>query len=374
MQNNQPFVENKDAARFAQAIVDTVREPLLVLDQDLRVLAASRSFYLTFKVAKANTQGQLLYALGDGQWDIPKLRLLLEKIVPEHGVMEDYEVEHQFPDIGRRTMLLNARKVFFEDNPHTTLLLGIEDVTERRALEREREELLGQKDVLLREKDMLLEELQHRVGNSLQIIAAIILMKSRTVTSEETRLHLQDAHNRVMSVAAVQQHLHVAGTAGIIEMAPYLSKLCESLTTSMISNERPIKLKVISDGGRVTSRDAVSLGLIVTELVLNAVKHAFLNDKIDHRITVAYDVAGTNWQLSVADNGVGKPASGFAPVKAGLGTSIVNALAQQLDARVEVSSGAQGTTISVTHATFAKMPRAPSLSADVMRPSIRGHA
>ena len=105
---------------------------------------------------------------------------------------------------------------------------------------------------------------------------------------------------------------------------------------------RPITLKVISDGGSVTSRDAVSLGLIVTELVLNAVKHAFLNDKIDHRITVAYDVAGTNWQLSVADNGVGKPASDFARAKAGLGTSIVNALAQQLDARVEVSSGPAG--------------------------------
>jgi two-component sensor histidine kinase len=163
-------------------------------------------------------------------------------------------------------------------------------------------------------------------------------MKSRTVTSEETRLHLQDAHNRVMSFAAVQQHLHVAGTAGIIEMAPYLSKLCASLTISMISNDRPIKLKVLSDGGGVSSRDAVSLGLIVTELVLNAVKHAFLNDKMDHRITVAYDVAGINWQLSVADNGIGKPASEFAPVKAGLGTSIVKALAQQLDARVEVLS------------------------------------
>jgi two-component sensor histidine kinase len=281
--------------------------------------------------------------------------LLLEKIVPEQGEMEDYEVEHQFPDIGRRTMLLNARKVFYEENPHTTLLLGIEDVTERRALEREREELLQQKDLLLREKDMLLEELQHRVANSLQIIAAIILMKSRTVTSEETRLHLQDAHNRVMSVAAVQQHLHVAGTAGIIEMAPYLSKLCASLTISMISNDRPIKLKVLSDVGGVSSRDAVSLGLIVTELVLNAVKHAFLNDKMDHRITVAYDVAGMNWQLSVADNGIGKPASEFAPVKAGLGTSIVKALAQQLDARVQVLSGPQGTTVSVTHATFAKM-------------------
>ena len=96
MLNSQPpFVENKDAGTFAQAIVDTVREPLLVLDQDLRVLAASRSFYLTFKVARADTQGWPLYALGDGQWDIPKLRLLLEKIVPEQGVMADYEVEHR---------------------------------------------------------------------------------------------------------------------------------------------------------------------------------------------------------------------------------------------------------------------------------------
>jgi len=357
MPDDQPFIENKDAGALAQAIVDTVREPLLVLDKDQRVLAASRSFYQTFEVAGTDTQGKLLYALGDGQWDIPGLRLLLERIVPEHGVMEDYEVEHQFPDIGRRTMLLNARKVFYEGNSHTTLLLGIEDVTGRRALEHERENLLRQKDALLREKDMLLEELQHRVANSLQIIAAIILLKSRSVESEETRLHLQDAHNRVMSVAAVQQHLHVSGTAGSIEMAPYLSKLCESLTTSMISNNRPITLKVSSEGASVTSREAVSLGLIVTELVLNALKHAFPNDKADHRITVSYDVAGTNWELSVADNGIGKPAGDFAQSKAGLGTSIVKALAQQLDARVDISSGPQGTTVSVTHATFAKMPQ-----------------
>jgi two-component sensor histidine kinase len=359
---------------LAQAIVDTVREPLLVLDQDLRVLAASRSFYLTFRVAPTDTQGRLLYALGDGQWDIPKLRLLLEKIVPEHGVMEDYEVEHEFPGIGNRTMLLNARKVFYTDSPHTTLLLGIEDVTERRALEREKDELLRQKDTLLREKDVLLEELQHRVGNSLQIIAAIILMKSRSVKSEETRMHLQDAHNRVMSVAAVQQHLHISGTAGPIEMGPYLSKLCESLTSSMISNNRPISLSVSSERGSVTSRDAVSLGLIVTELVLNAIKHAFPTDKIDHRITVAYDVAGTNWKLSVADNGIGKRTDAFAQAKAGLGTSIVKALAQQLDARVEVSSGPHGTTVSVAHATFVKMPDVARKVTNLMQPSIHGHA
>jgi hypothetical protein len=114
-----------------------VREPLLVLDSDLRVVAASRSFYMTFRVNRQETQGRLLYALGDGQWDIPGLRALLEKIAPEHGELEGYEVEHEFPDIGKRTMLLNARKVFYEGNNHSTILLAIEDITRRRATERE---------------------------------------------------------------------------------------------------------------------------------------------------------------------------------------------------------------------------------------------
>ena len=113
--------------------MDTVREPLIVLDHDLRVIAASRSFYLKFKVNRDDTQGKLLYELGDGQWDIPKLRVLLEKIIPEHGVMEDYEVEHEFPGLGHRTMCLNARQVFYEEGSHTTILLGIEDITEQRA-------------------------------------------------------------------------------------------------------------------------------------------------------------------------------------------------------------------------------------------------
>jgi PAS domain-containing protein len=159
------FTHVEDAWALAQAIVDTVREPVLVFDKDLRVIAASRSFYSVFKVSPQDTQGRLLYELGDGQWDIPKLRLLLEKIIPEHGVMEDYEVEHEFPGLGHRTMRLNARQVFYEGGADTTILLGIEDVTRQRALEREMEELLRQKDVLL-------EEMQHRVANSLQIIAA----------------------------------------------------------------------------------------------------------------------------------------------------------------------------------------------------------
>jgi two-component sensor histidine kinase len=358
MLDRGPLVENRAAGVLAQSIVDTVREPLLLLDQDLCVLAASRSFYQTFKFARTDVQGKLFYALGDGQWDIPKLRLLLEKILPEQGVMEDYEVEHQFPHIGMRTMLLNARMVFREDNSPTALLLGIEDVTERLGLERERAELMREKDALLREKVTLLEELQHRVANSLQIIAAIIQLKSRTVDSEETRTHLQDAHDRVMSVAAVQQHLHFSGAATSIEIASYLSKLCKSLTSSMISDSRPIVLKLICKGGSVTSREAASLGLVVTELVLNAIKHAFRDDKADRQVTVEYDLSGANWRLAVVDNGCGKPTGDLAPAQAGLGTGILKALAQQLDAEVEVVSGPKGTTVSVTHTASVKAPQA----------------
>src|SRR6185436_5184511 len=173
----QQFPAIADAWALAQGIVDTVREPVLVLDNELRVIAASRSFYSAFKVKPIDTQGRPLYALGDGQWDIQKLRVLLEKIIPEQGVMEGYEVEHEFPGLGHRTMCLNARQVFYEEGTNVTILLGMEDITDRRLLERE-------KDELLRQKDVLLQELEHRIANSLTIIASIILMKARTVQSE----------------------------------------------------------------------------------------------------------------------------------------------------------------------------------------------
>jgi two-component sensor histidine kinase len=351
------FSDLQNACAFAEAIVNTVREPLVVLDHGLRVIAASRSFYRTFKATREDTEGRLLYELGDDAWDIPKLRLLLGKIIPtdgaiEAGAIEAYEIEHDFPGIGRRTMCLNARKVFYEAGSRTNILLGIEDVTEKRILERE-------KDELLRQKDVLLEEIQHRVANSLQIIASIIMMKARAVVSDEARRHLQDAHQRVMSVAAVQQQLHAVSRSGPVQLGPYLSKLCEALSHSMIGDNRSISLKVHGEEGSASCRDAESLGLIVTELVINSVKHAFGADSKDGQITVAFDVSGADWKLSVTDNGVGTLEGVFAQPKTGLGTSIVNALAKQLDAKVETLNGPHGTSVSVTHATFtAKKARA----------------
>ncbi|MDO8876586.1 MAG: histidine kinase dimerization/phosphoacceptor domain -containing protein [Pseudolabrys sp.] len=345
------FKNTQDACALAHAIVNTVREPIVVLDKELRVIVASRSFYSTFKVDPDVTEGRLLFELGDGEWDIPKLRTLLEKIIPEHSTIEDYDVEHDFPSLGRRTMCLNARQVVYSGGTGTTILLGIEDVTDMRAL-------VSEKDELLRDKDILLDELRHRVANSLQIIASIIMLKAKRVSSDEARAHLEDAHNRVMSVATVQQQLHVAGV-GRIEIQPYLSKLCGALAGSMIADDRAITIEVLGDGGSAACREAESFGLIVTELVINSLKHAFNGPKKGGHITVSYDVSGDDWKLSVVDDGSGKPDGQFAQAKEGLGTGIVNALAKQLNAQVETASGPEGTSISITHATFeAKKVRA----------------
>lgn len=342
-----PAIE--DAQTLAEAIVDTIHEPLIVLDGGLRVLAASRAFYEIFRVDPRHTMGCRLYDLGDGQWNIPALRLLLETIIPEKAAMDGFEVEHDFPGVGRRTMLLNARKVIYETSADSTILLAFTDITARRVVERDLADLLERTEELLCQKQVLLQEMQHRVANSLQIIASILLIKARAVTSEETRLHLRDAHQRVLSVAEVQSHLHAAGGLDRIEVGPYLTKLCASLAASMLGDSHPISLRVEADHGLISSDKAVSMGLIVTELVINAIKYAFPEPRADALILVGFESAGEGWILTVADNGVGAPDSPAPPAHGGLGTAIVEALVRQLDACMQVESVA-GMSVSIRHA------------------------
>ena len=130
----------RDALAYAESIVDTMRDPLLVLDAGLRVVTGSREFYRTFGVAPEETEGRLVYELGNRQWDIPRLRTLLEEVLPRHTTFRDFEVEHVFEHIGRKVMLLNARKLYREANATERILLVIEDVTERRDAEEARRE------------------------------------------------------------------------------------------------------------------------------------------------------------------------------------------------------------------------------------------
>jgi PAS domain S-box-containing protein len=124
----------RDSLGYVQSIVDTVREPFLVLDASLHVTTASRSFYQTFGVAPDETLGRFVYDLGDGQWNIPALRTLLEEVLPQEKAFQEFEVVHEFPSIGRRVMLLNGRKLWREGNHTEYILLAIEDVTERKRI------------------------------------------------------------------------------------------------------------------------------------------------------------------------------------------------------------------------------------------------
>jgi len=138
--------EVDEAREFAESVINTVREPMISLDQDLRVVTVSRSFYEFFKVKPEETVGQLIYDLGNKQWDIPKLRELLETILPQHATFDNYEVEHEFATIGRRIMLLNARQIQRAFGKERIILLAIEDITERKLLE----ELLNESEARYR--------------------------------------------------------------------------------------------------------------------------------------------------------------------------------------------------------------------------------
>jgi two-component sensor histidine kinase len=166
------------------------------------------------------------------------------------------------------------------------------------------------------------------------------------VQSAETKGHLFDAHSRVMSVAALQHQL-AASQLGDVELRAYFTELCASIGASMIHDPARLTLKVEADDGSCTADMSVSLGLIVTELVINALKHGFPEGRGGH-IVVGYHTHGADWTLTVSDDGVGMPKGPTAP-KAGLGTSIVEALAKQLGAKVGLASNGPGTTVSITH-------------------------
>jgi len=177
-------------------------------------------------------------------------------------------------------------------------------------------------------------------------------MKARNVQSDETRHHLEDAHRRVMSVASVQQHLQASGKGEPVEVGSYLSKLCETLSASMIRDNRRITVNVVAGNGTATSSQAVSLGLIVTELLINALKHAFPDPSTVGQIIVGYEAHGSDWKLSVSDDGDGMPSQRSNKEISGLGTALIKALSQQIDAQLETATGPDGTTVCVTHATF----------------------
>jgi two-component sensor histidine kinase/PAS domain-containing protein len=252
---------------LAEKIVDTVREPLLLLRQDLRVQAANRAFYGTFKVDPGETEGRMIYDLGNRQWDIAELRRLLTYVLADDEFFEDFEVDHAFETIGRRIMLLNARRV-----DHLQLvLLAIKDITERRLAEQERELLVG--------------ELNHRVKNLFAVIRALVTQGDGVRSAEEYRQVLLGRMDALARTHDLLFESHWRG-ADLRSLAGTLQSFAASRAEAVEAEGEPVQLD---------ARQSLSVSLVLHELATNAAKYGALSVP-DGRVRLS-------WQVEHADEG-----------------------------------------------------------------------
>lgn len=329
---------NETVTSLAMALVESSRAPLLLLDDGVIVIGASASFCNTFNLDPANIANRRLADLGAGEWDVPQLNSLLLATIGGAAEIDAYEMDLVREGKATCRLILSAHKLDYFDTEKVRVVLAATDVTATRLAEK-------QKDDLVREKHVLLQELQHRVANSLQIIASVLMQSAKRVQSEETRLHLHDAHSRVMSIATLQKQLAVTQLKSV-ELRTYFADLCRSISASMIDDTKRLSLEAAVDDTTTSSDVSVSMGLIVTELVINSIKHAFPDQVSGGKILVSFADEGGAWLLSVSDNGAGMPVSSERG-KPGLGTGLVEALSKQLDATVTVLDANPGTRVEI---------------------------
>src|SRR5476649_2510949 len=279
-------------------LLETIREGLLVLDPDLTIRFANRAFCDKFSVAPEQTVGRKLYELGNEEWDIPKLRSALATIISGERTFEDFEFEQFFPPIGQRVMCLNARKVYRPGNKIQLILLAIEDVTERVRLEREHaiaHERIGR----------LLQELTHRVKNSLQIIASMVRIEARSQKSGDGKAAPERVSHRIDALGHLYSKLSKADTIEAVDAATYLDELCHDLISSVHKEDgTSIVLKTDIESELLATDRAIPIGLIVNELVTNAVKYAFPGETKGTVLVTLKRMPG-ELRLTVADDGQG---------------------------------------------------------------------
>jgi len=324
-------------AELAVALIDSSRAPILLIDAQSSVVRASETFCSAFGFDSDTIQGTALAGLGAGEWNVPQLRSLLRATLDGTAALDAYEMDLVREGKHPACLILNAHKLVYNGG-QSLVVLTITDVTGVRQAERI-------KDNLIIEKQVLLLELQHRVANSLQIIASVLMQSARRVQSEETRNHLHNAHHRVLSIATLQRQLAISSDERVA-LRQYFDSLCASIGASMIDEGGKITLRSTTDDSCVSANAATSLGLIVTELVINALKHAFPDREMGGEILVDYRANEPGFALTVSDNGVGVAASAQ-PISPGLGSGIVEALAKHLGATVRSIDTSPGTSVVV---------------------------
>jgi two-component system CheB/CheR fusion protein len=308
-----------EAREFAESVINTVREPLISLDQDLRVLSVSRSFYEFFKVKPEETVGQLIYDLGNKQWDIPKLRELLETILPQKTTFDNYEVEHNFATIGRRIMLLNARQIQRVSGKERVILLAIEDITERREIENGLENAHEDLKALAvelkraaRAKSEFLANMSHELRtplNSINGFSEVLYDETFGPLNEKQKQyvnnvltsgkHLLLLINQILDMAKVEAGKMTLALS-ILPMKSLLNEL-SMLVADMLSKKNiEISLEIPEDLPDIEA-DELKVKEIIYNLLSNAVKFTPTGGKIGMRAKRA----GSDVEIEVWDTGIG---------------------------------------------------------------------
>ena len=322
------------AASVMQIIVDTVRDPLIILDDELRITAASRNFVAMFGDAEADLIGRRIDGLKQGQWDVTALTGLLEKVVPDATPFEDFLIEDEFPGLGPRVFKLNARKIFIPGNHVTQLLLAFEDVTDAVAADRY--------------KDMMAAELAHRIKNSLAVISAFVSFEMRRA-AEPCLDGYRAMQTRINAVASLYDVVAQSSAFGPVNMPNYLKGIASSVRSSLVGENGAISVMVDSEPLAINADQAVPIGLLVNELATNAVKYAFPDGR--GVILLTFRRRDGEVVLSVEDDGVGLDAATAQEGSTGMGTRFVDAFVRQIGGTLARASSSKGTTITVRRPT-----------------------
>lgn len=316
----------------AQGIVDTVADPMLVLDAGLCVQNASRAFFETFKVDRYETIGQPLFELGNGQWDIPELRRLLLEVIPKATAVINYQVDHDFPGLGRRTMLLTARTLVHPDNASHAMLLSIVDVTER-----------AKQDAA---KDILLGEMRHRMKNLFGVIQSLA---HRTAVEGRTAEQFRSDFLGRFAALMEAEDLAFSGQDGTA-----LASLFDRVLAPYRSDPAAIAIEP-GPAVKLPPRVLISLSLVIHELATNAVKYGALSAGGGAvRVTWGLDPARGDLRITWVESG--GPAV-TPPERAGYGTELIRSVVSySLGGSVELDYRSEGLLADIVIPLSSSLP------------------
>lgn len=280
--------ESKRNWQLTQSIVDTIRDPMVVLEHDMSIVTASKAFLTMFGIAQEQARGRRVSELGQHQWDVPALRHLMEKVLPENKPIESFEIEDTFPGLGRRVFNLNARKISQPGNHSHRILLVFEDITERKQRERDALELTN--------------EISHRIKNNLQIVVGLIAFEVRRTAAPCVQGY-KAMQSRIAAIAQLYDLISQSSRGGAIAVDTYLREMAKTMSTSLLGASSEVVIEVDAGALEMDPEHAVPFGLLVNELATNAIKHAFPNGK--GSVLLSAKPAGTQIELMISDNGIG---------------------------------------------------------------------